>query len=521
MYQVLLVDDEDIDLESLRRLIDWQSLGLEVAAAVNSGFTALEVLRTKPIDLLVTDIKMPMMSGLELTRQALEYKPQLKTIYVSGYEDFHYAKQAIQMNANGYVLKPVDDEEIYQVLSEVKAELDLMRKERAADSIMEKSLPLVRNELLLRLLEGDVEEGGEVELLQHVGLDWVNKDLFIAVIELDDISWKLNQYRAPERSELLKKMNEYMFNWCHTYGIRYCKTEPHRIIIFPDRLARVDLLTLLIEEVSQRFPLTITIGIGPQVNNCEQIASSYTQAKEALGLKLFLGKSRIIRYSDAKGKLKRSYKDVDGILNDLFTAMMHYELVRITDHLQELFELVKNMDSRLSIYHFSLHVISKLDTHMNLLNENMYSLLGLERKELDILYHFETIEDIHSWLRRRIFELSELLQLKKQRKHRKLLEEVERYLISNVDHPITLRDAANHFSFSPNHFGHLFKEGSGMNFSDYVIRVRMNRAIELLKDPKVRIYEVAGQVGYKNLAYFTRQFREVFGMTPGDYRRQS
>ncbi|WP_068607239.1 response regulator [Paenibacillus swuensis] len=111
MYHVLLADDERLDLEGLKRLVPWESYQMSVDGAVNSGFSALDHMKNRSVDILVTDVNMPRMSGIELARAALEMNPSLKVIFVSGYEDFHYAQSALQMGACSYVLKHVDDVE--------------------------------------------------------------------------------------------------------------------------------------------------------------------------------------------------------------------------------------------------------------------------------------------------------------------------------------------------------------------------------------------------------------------------
>ena len=522
MYKVLLADDESLDLAGLRCLIDWEQLHMEVVAAVNSGFMALEVLRKEHIDLLVTDIKMPIMSGLELAEKALEILPNIKVIFVSGYQDFNYARQAIRMSAHGYVLKPVDDNEMLHVLSKALEEIQSNRSRQQVELTLENSIPYVRNEILSRLIESQGTEEVKSELMERAGLDWSGKLLYVSVLEIDDISWKLNHYEATERSELIKRLHEYIQNWCDDRKITFCKSESHRIVLFMEEESRSSDMEQLIDEVKGNFPLSITIGIGQVVRvGTEDLHSSYLHAKEALELKMFFGKSRIIHCALSKLPFEQNAKHIDEILNELFVSLSVYDLVRTDDYLHELFQQARRLDSRISVYNFSLHIITKLEHYLGMLNENLYSLLGLETKNLDILYHFETLGDIQSWLRRRLFEISELLHIKKQKKNNKLVLEIISYIQNNLHNNITLRDAANYFSFSPNYMGHLFKEEMGKNFSDYVIQARLERARQLLKDPKLKIYEVADQVGYKNLTYFSKQFRETFGMTPGDYRKQS
>lgn len=154
------------------------------------------------------------------------------------------------------------------------------------------------------------------------------------------------------------------------------------------------------------------------------------------------------------------------------------------------------------------------------MHEDLFRMLGIELKNLDVLLQFETMDDIFSWLRMKVFEISEQLKFRKSSKNGRLVEEIIDNIRERVHENITLRDMANRFSFSPNYLGVLFKEETGYNFSDYVIKLRMERARELLVSTKLKIYEVASQTGYQYLPYFSRQFKEMYGMTPLEYRRK-
>lgn len=130
MYKVLIADDEVLDLEGMRRFIPWSELGLEVVAAVNNGYDACGVLEREHVDILVTDVHMPSMSGLELARKALTRAADIRVVFVSGYQDFHYVKEALALKAYSYVLKPMDDSELADVLLRIREELDRARRER-------------------------------------------------------------------------------------------------------------------------------------------------------------------------------------------------------------------------------------------------------------------------------------------------------------------------------------------------------------------------------------------------------
>jgi two-component system response regulator YesN len=522
MFKVLLVDDEELDLEGLRRLIAWREFDMEVIDAVNSGFTAFEVIEREYIDLLVTDIKMPNMSGLELARKGLEKYPRLKVVFVSGHADFQYAKQAISLNASNYVLKPVDDQEIVDVLLRVRDELHREREQSDRENVLHETIPYLKNDVMYRWLEGKMEYNKIISLTEKYGLSSITYPAAIAIIEIDDLAWKLNSFLEEQRSIIVDQLFDTLLQLLRTNRIEhYCTIDNHWIALIISDSNSTELLESWIREVRSCSPMSITIGLGEEVESPDSISRSYNEAKEALNGKLFYGKSRLIRAFEKRSEITRDSKDVNDILETMFSGMIKYDQLCIDGCIDDLFVFVKRLDGKLSIHHFLLHTISELNKHLQSINEDFYKLLNLEIKSLELIYLFETIEDIQSWLRQKLFEISQRLQRKKMKKNRKLIEEIQSYVCDHLEQDITLRHAANFFSFSPNHLGHIFKEETGMNFSDYVITQRLDRAKKLLQNPKLKIFEVADRVGYKNLSYFSRHFKEVHGMTPGEYRRQS
>ncbi|MFC4777090.1 response regulator [Paenibacillus sp. GCM10023252] len=590
MYKVLIVDDEVLDLEGMKDLIPWPAFGMEVEAAVISGFEALEYIQHHTIDVLVTDIKMPIMSGIELAGRALELQPGLKLVFVSGYEDFQYAKHAIKLNASGYILKPVDDPEIEAVLQEVRAALDreaeLLKLERRVKDSHYSST----EERLHAWLSGELEAEAVAALIQELNLALnpalnqasdpvldqpvnpslnlapnpvlnqpVNPSLNLApnsavnsalnpalhptpnpalnpaqvsdgsrgpyqtaLIELDDISLKLERQSAEEKHGVIRQSSQLLMDVCRAEGLSLlCKSDKHRLAVIVSGKEEQDKLPLILSHMEKHAPLTVTIALGGASHLLEDMPHSYEEAADLLTYKMFCGKNRILTAADSIPYQRQDVIDIDDMLQTMFVAMVNYDLVKVDDGLQQLYEQVRSLGKRMTVYNVTLHLLSKLDSYLFSMNENLKSILGMEINQLDMLYHFETVHDIQSWLRRKLFEISELLQLKKLRKNRKLVEEVEAYVLLHLNTNLTLRDVANHFSFSPNYLGHLFKEEKEENFSDYVIRKRMERAATLLQDPKLKIYEVADLVGYNSLTYFSRQFREKFGTTPGDYRKKS
>ncbi|MMZ61605.1 HTH-type transcriptional regulator YesS [compost metagenome] len=204
----------------------------------------------------------------------------------------------------------------------------------------------------------------------------------------------------------------------------------------------------------------------------------------------------------------------------MLEAILDYDLVTIDDCLMELLQQDVTLTGKEGVYALIIRMTSKLHADLQQRKENLYELLEWESRQPDVLFQFETVHDILSWLRRGFFELSEMLYIKGQRQMRKLIEEIMRYVENNLEKKITLKEVAAHLDFTANYLGQLFKEETGTHFSDYLIGLKTDRVCELLKDPTKKIYEIADQMGYKNIIYFNRKFKQAMGMTPGEYRKK-
>ncbi|GGH38422.1 helix-turn-helix domain-containing protein [Paenibacillus segetis] len=524
MYNVMLADDEVLDLRGLERFIPWEGLQMKVAAVVNSGVAALEYMKLNTIHILITDIRMPIMSGLELSREALQLYPHLKIIFISGYEDFQYAQQAMQLNAQSYVLKPIDDEEIIQALHKVKAQLDLESQQSLLENAYHKTLPVVKNDLLVQLYEGQLDWNANAAMLtEQYGIKLSQSEFSVAYIEIDDLAWKLDTYEGHEAKAIVNRVYSVIDQHCKQHGIHsLCKLSAHQFaMMIESNQQHIELLHDLITEIAATLPITITIGLGSVFSTFQQAQISYQQAQQALDFKMLVGKSIVIRYDDIEINHVKEVQHWEMALDALFVEMSNYRLVQIHDDFEHLFSLIRNMKSKVTVYNFSIQIISKLNAYLATLNEDLFQMPGMQLEDLHMIFKFETIDDIKTWLRRRVFEISELLHLKKQKKNNRLIESICTYVEEHLHENIVLRDVSNYFSFSPNHLGQIFKQATGINFSDYVVDRRMERARKLLQDHQGKVFEIAGQVGYKNQTYFNRQFKEHFGMTPGEYRKQS
>ncbi|MBB3109536.1 two-component system response regulator YesN [Paenibacillus phyllosphaerae] len=513
---ILLVDDEAVDLEWLRRRVAGSGLNLNVVGTANSGFAALELLESTHVDIILSDIRMPIMTGIQFARKVKEIYPHIQIVFISGHEDFGYAKEALQINAAGYLLKPVDDEELYQQLASLSTKL---QREREKDRSFSEALSLVSQELLLRWFHDIDPQQVEPHIRDHL-TPLLVVGAAVAIIEIDDLEWRVTD---EERQQMILDIE----------GLIKAYGENNRLgTLLMNRSIRVVVLSALPEDsftarleelihtIRHTSPLTITIGIGKYTHEIGQLHESYRQAQAALSAKWLLGKNRIIREAADSGAKPAFVASYDEIVGRMLQAILEYDLVTIDDCLMQLFQRDVYVTRKSDIYDLIIRITSKLHADLQRQDENLYELLRWESQQPEVLFQFETMGDVLSWLRRRFFELSELLYVKKQRQKRKIIEEIIKYVEDNLEQRITLKEVAAHFDFTPNYLGHLFKEETGTHFSDFLNDARMKRICELLMNPTLKIYEIAERVGYKNIIYFNRQFKQSTGMSPGEYRKK-
>ncbi|MFF2483285.1 response regulator [Paenibacillus sp. NPDC058071] len=527
MYKVLLVDDEELDLEGMHQFIPWSELEMEVKGSVNNALSACELLEQFPIDILISDVNMPYMSGLELARAALLKYPDIRIIFVSGYQEFSYVQQALSLKAYNYVLKPMHDNELVASLQKVKQDLDEARKRREVEEAYRTMIPLAKSDLLQRLFEGD-EEGALAALLKHPasshGLNKLHWPVRVAVMELDGMGMGMEAYDEAglSQQEITRMFLQLLHESVQLNGNPlFCKLYGHRIaLLLEDHRAKSSLESIC-AAMNGRLPVTVTTGLGQPVNDLKELHASYRQAVSAVEGKMFLGKGGIIIYEQVSYEPEMiDARMLNTRMDALLQAMQEYDLVQIYDELDNLFQTVTTVRSKFTVQNWTNYIFWNLEQRLSKMDVDLFQLLGIELHNLEILLKFETINDIRSWLVHRVFEISEHLYEKSNSKNGKFIRGIIAAMKERMGENMTLKDIAQLFSFSPSYLGYLIKEKSGFTFNELLVQLRMERACELLKQPGVKIYEVADQVGYRYLPYFSRQFKEKFGMTPLEYRNK-
>lgn len=535
MLKVLLVDDEPFILQGLKILIDWEKEGFEIAAALPDGSKALDYLRENEVDLIIADIKMPQVTGLELLEKIRRDKlSNAYFVILSGYSDFSFAQAAIRYRCTDYLLKPVDKDELCEVLQKVCLQSDNARKAQAKSKDMERAF-LARN--LISLIGGK-SDGGETDYVkEHLklseGIRYV--DIDIKYQGMDEIS-QTDSARDEdiERRAVQKKL---FYSCCDFLGddAGHCifDVSGHEKLydigfIYCDYMAKNDGQTLkeylksFSEYINKEMGILVEMMVGREVKDISAIAISYGTSCMLRSFHGFKNGSDIYYYEDEDqlstytGGVVLCKDALDDILlsveqNDIFSVKKNVRA--LFDEMNEKNITGKTLNLNTNYLLFSLiHLASKLDDEVNqeeilrIISESTFE-EGIKRGSR---VHFEKF----------ICEYTQYISQLRRKISKGVLGDIESEIRENYADNITLRSLGEKYFINSAYLGQLFKKKFGASFKDYLNNYRIEQAALMLVNTDSKIYEIAEGVGYHDADYFVNRFISVKGCTPAKYRRR-
>lgn len=535
MLNLLIVDDEELDREGLLAELDWEQYGISEVRAARTGAEALEIMKGYEPHILMTDIKMPVMNGLQLAEKAKKLFPNIKVVFISGYDSFEYAQYAIKLNVCGYLLKPVDTDELAQVIINV---VDDIVKERSSmeqsdwlQRNVDESRPFLKTRLFSSMFFGTYEDEGElVNRAQYLGLSFVTGKYLLLLAQIDDyIQWVNNMTREENERiclDICNLANE-MGNCVYHVEAVFIDLQTIAILIscdehVPDELAFTDIIGIaehIIGSVMDMFGISISMGISRVLHQLSEIQQGYNECCDALKNKLYTGKGKVNRkpQENQTQKFKLSFENVDVELSKLLIAGDRARIAKTIDHMFEMIENFRVSDNQL-VQNLCINIISRLNITVLEMGMDLNDIFGGGALLLNKLMSFETILDIRMWMKNIFSSVLEYHENMQGSKHTSLRRDFQKYIEEHYQQDITLKELAEEWHYSPNYLGNIFKQEFGKGFSEYLAEYRMKKAALLLKNHETKIYEVAHQVGYNNISSFIKQFKQAYEVTPAEYR---
>ena len=522
MYKVIIVDDEPYIREGLTRLIPWEDYGLEVCGESDNGIAALKMIHALNPEIVITDIKMPEMDGLEMIKKSTQgLNSHCKFIILSGYEDFKYAQAAMKYDVSQYILKPIDEDELIQALLELKKTITKEKNKENEERIGEEA---IARDTIRKLLAGKIDDNitefsgrllnaNNGEPLSFILIEIINYKDFLVNQNSDEFEISL----ADTYRNIVKTIGKE-----NTMNITEEGVFRFGVLVNSQILNRYNgnlelLCNKLYKNISDDSKRKTAVYAGRRVTRLLNVETSYQSCFHAMEKNFFHREPGVIYYSDIKNNTfnyhfkneisntrllyiiaNNKIDELQIALEDYFAALekqsLAPEVVRacVIEFMLEAVKIISdnNGDADNLVTHFRINDISRLS--INDLKKLQYN-----------------------------FCVSSAGILKKLRKnsHSDIISEVESFIRHNYKNNINLKSISEHFYINPVYLGQLFKKTTGAYFNDYLHDLRIKEAVNLLSKTKMKIYEISGEVGYSDSDYFIRKFKKTMGTSPSKYRK--
>jgi two-component system, response regulator YesN len=505
VLKILIADDEENIRKGLKAAVYWEQYGYEICGEAENGIEALEMACELRPDLIIVDIRMPGMDGLQMVRKFREMDGNSRIIILSGYSEFQYAKQSIELGVEVYLLKPIDEVELTAQI--VRIGNSIMGEKRQKD-VFNDSLAAARNGLVVKLVADQFSEDilYKANDIFCMNLPW--KTYQVMLVDISNTGfrdWDMKNEFKGEIVQFVEKNNYgYVFNNDGIMGVLL------KDVCFDDNTRQLEYLYKLLLEKQKTDTLFV---IGPCSDNINDIQLSYEYAERMMKNKFIWGSQRIIGYKKdiVEGQCsKSSENDLEKITEGLYTAIDVNSKEYIKMELQGLCDnmMSKNLEEAViksSFINICFDVFSKLKVK----NENLVNLsLG------NGIYLSRNILELKAYAIERFSAISD--ELAKGKSDGPMLKMMD-YIRKNYNQQLKIENLAQMFGYNSIYLGQLFKNHTGMYFNSYLEKVRIDRARELLMQG-LKVYQVAEQIGFNNLDYFSSKFKKHTGASPSDYK---
>lgn len=535
MYKVLLVDDEILVREAIGRKIEWNRLGFELVGDCENGKDAIEFVEKTPVDLVLTDICMPHLDGMELSRYLHEHCPQTKIIIFSGYSDFEYAKQAIQYKVSEYILKPVTAKELTEVLCRLKGKLDDMRKEeRKIDKLQKAYHSYTKNEALIvaktlsRLVNGTQEVERSLRELKELGIEIKGTAFRAVTADIDVYSeWcEKGSNGLKKESALMSFVVENISSEIvedYGAGIAYRDSDNRVCMLLwtdsPQKFREIvpKMCREIQEQVVAAMSLSVSMGIGCYVNSLEDLPKSYESAANVLKYRYSKGIGIII---DCEQQIEKAdFQELEPKLREIAYTVKGGDENGVMAVLAEVEAWIKDhYVSRNKASSYLNRVIRMIHKSVQEANDSF----ELQETTLSQISEAGGIESAmkltREYAREGILALTESGQSSAERQANLAMD----YMQKNYgDSELGLNQICEYLNISTSRFSSIFKEATGKTFTEVLTTIRMEKAKQLLRQTSLKNYEIAEKVGFSDPHYFSIAFKKITGMTPKEYAREN
>lgn len=535
MFKVLIIDDEPIIRKGIKNIINWKQFDCEICGEASDGEEGKDMINEHHPEIIITDIRMPETDGLTMIREIRNVVPECKIIILTGYRDFDYVQEAIKLGVFDFVLKPSKIEDLTAVVEravkELQDQINRAQELEKLKKLFEQNIPVLKEKLLYDIIY-DINPNRD-ELLTRADLLGICINRFIllvAEIDNEDEKEKMSQrdshlYQFGVINTFMEVLSD-LFDTTsiplHEKGAAFILQIPENT---PSYMEQINEKCVYLQEmITNCFGFTVTVAVSSEGNGVMQLPEKLRECHEALEHKFYLGNNTTIFHGDMNGFIK--FEDYSGLekyqkllLDGIKTGNEQIVKARLDDIFSYTNSLEHvNMEYLKSFYWSTI-------TYINNIRLSVARVADDKKVEgIHMLSTHKLIEasdnclELNDLLREVSFSITEKINRYNNKSIKLVLRKAMDYLHQHYNEPVTLNEVAEKIYVSTCYISRMFKKELGINFVDYLNGIRMEKAKDLLQDPRYKTYEVAEMVGISDAHYFSRLFKKYEGLTPTEFR---
>lgn len=535
-HNILIVDDEQLICQGLRARIEYLGIDVDEIFEAENGLMALRLQEEHPIDVVITDIRMPDMDGLELIQEMQKKNNQIKFVVLSGYAEFSYAETAIRLGVKAYLLKPVSNDDLKAAFDKAYKEMEQtasVRQEVQMKKRMDREKQVYQQEKALNALFSSQEAGAVTreQLCKLCGYDekmWAGgaeSVLYLAILHINKESFEHQRFR-PVDHELVRFMIRNIFEEiqapCEKLLVNSLSDtrQMYGIFIGDDKKKlrmEVERIYLRMRSVlEKKMGIYLTIGVSRCRSQLEGKETS--EARQALKQRIIYGKANIYFYEDIRILGEQEFPVSQ--LHLLEQYIEHNEIFKVKNLVQEIFseELVKKYGSAY-LRIMWIRILNLLLHHYERRGRNAAEIEKM-LQNYNLLDRIQSLQEIRQKIIEMVMECVSTESVADANARSKIQMAIG-YIQEHFAENLTVNVLAEHYGMSPNYFSSMFKKEMSRSAVNYITELRINQARELLYHSELSVVDISKKVGYEDSQYFFRVFKKYLGMTPLQYREES
>lgn len=533
MYTLMVVDDEALERKALTMIVEKNCPEIQVIAETGDGVSACQLALENRPDIILMDIRMPGMNGLEAAERIQRELPDTSIIILTAFDEFDYAKEALKIGAIEYLLKPVRPPDIVATLKKAGKKIGGIKakqvEERQLRASVEAAIPFIQMSFVYDLISGSI---GELETIRsrYRFLGFTLDPAVVMIVDIDNFKQMTQAETELEKQVVKQKLHQHILNFLGHQALVTPFGSDNLIIVlgFADKKGPEEIEAevrskahLLRDSIAGALGISVTIGIGNYYQDAREINKSYREAVAAQRQRFYLGDNQIIHVKDIPhlndGPFHYPYQHERAVLDK----------VRCGDRAQAREALSKLLDDIFSS-HASIEVVKSGILELVIVLSRSAVEGGANLEHLTLL-NFQYMEQLHNctnkqqitdWLLHLLDEFIDNMMSNRTSMNLRVIHKACDYIIKNYHKNISLEEVAQTVHLSPFYFSRLFKQEQGCNFVDFLTKVRIDQAKKMLQRSDYTAVRIASEVGYKDASYFSRVFRQAVGSTPNQYRHE-